>query len=132
MKGIFLLLIILTVPFVGLPQNSTLVKSCKGYFETGSKFKYSDSQYDAVVRVKKGFFIEKSHNSDFYVKSRIEWVSDCSFKLTIIKLKGDIGVLRIGDYLLLTVLSVNKDGSELKYRTESKNGSHELSLIKLR
>lgn len=64
-------------------------QSCQEFFTNGITLKYTDGmKWYGPVLVKKGVFIEKFGVGHIVIKSEIKWISDCSFTMTIIGVKG--------------------------------------------
>ncbi|MBK7128417.1 MAG: hypothetical protein IPM74_00355 [Crocinitomicaceae bacterium] len=65
-------------------------QTCQEFFASGITLKYTDGkEWYGPVLVKNGMFIEKFGVGNIVIKSAINWISDCSFTMTIISAKGN-------------------------------------------
>ncbi len=114
--------------FSGIHSGSLYAQDdCRSIFEEGSVLRYYDANYTSVITIKNGFHYEKNKKAHTMLKSKIEWLSACKVKLTLVKTRGKTN-LKIGDYLVLKIVEVN--GNKYTYRVLNIPNSKLMMLVK--
>lgn len=75
---------------------------CKNIFF--GKFIYEDEAYKGVhIETSKNKHVEYYNNGESYIESKKEYIDNCTFRLTVTKIKmPDIG-LKIGDKMIIKI-----------------------------
>jgi hypothetical protein len=91
-------------------------ESCRNYFTNGTRLTYADNSEDyGVATVKRDLFIEEFRKLDLVIKSRCEWLTDCSFKLTILKIKGTNTNLKVGQSITIVITKIEGNRAYYDY-----------------
>jgi hypothetical protein len=112
MKKNALFFVILFVSF-----TSYLQPSCKQYFSSGTKLEYlDDNKSYGTITVKDGYFIEYfNYPDDGMIKSKVEWLEDCVFKLTIVKVNGENMKFQRGQFITIIITQIEGNRAYYKY-----------------
>ncbi len=103
--------------FIGYNQSE-----CRDFFSEGSTITYSDnSKGYGGIAIKGGCFIENFEDDKTIIKSEFIWTSDCSFILTIVKIKGDAGQLKKGMQIEIIVTHIDGDKAYYKFKGREDN-----------
>ena len=104
MKSI--LFCLLLIGYSSYSQDTYSKEECQNLFKEGNVLKYKNSTiYNGVVSVENGYHYERFGDSKSVLKSKIEWLSDCEVKLTLVKVKRN-KVFKKGQYLVLRVVGI--------------------------
>lgn len=105
---------------------------CRSMFDNGTILSYKTPEYSkSVIKIRNDFHIEKFDNSNGYIKAKREWISECKFKLTIVKVKGDNSYLKPGQTTIISILKINGDEILYEYEHEGEFTGQDI-FIKLR
>lgn len=117
-----------SIVFLLLFGSSFCQDDCRAYFSEGAKLTYSEnSQNYGIVTINGNLFIEKYPSSKTTITSRCEWLSDCSFKLTIIKTKGKT-TLKVGQSMVLKITRIDAEKAYYTYQGGSENENYYIKL----
>lgn len=89
----------------------------------------ADIDQSAYVEINGNLFFDYSNNGREFIKSKIVWLNDCSYELTLLESNiPDLG-LEKGTKLRVNILSVN--GNEIRYQYQSGEYVEPRTLIKI-
>jgi hypothetical protein len=101
-----LLLCFLLMSHLSYSQEEYSQAECQNLFNEGNILKYKNAvMYSGMVTVENGYHYERFGDSKSVLKSKIEWLSDCEVKLTLIKVKHNKD-LKKGQYLVLRIVGI--------------------------
>ncbi|MBI3136414.1 MAG: hypothetical protein HYZ14_17195 [Bacteroidetes bacterium] len=113
------------LPLIGFNQEEG---DCNTYFTDGTFTYFDDGEVQGEITIKNDIWKEKFSDKKVTIVSKCEWVSDCTFKLTIIKTKGKTK-LHVGQSIIILVYKV--EGSKAYYNYKGGDDSVKRYYLKL-
>lgn len=108
--------------FTGMAQDCSILKN--------NKFTYRLAGQDVFVEFQENTHKEKHQKGKYYIKSDIEWVSDCEYYLTIKDVSLPDFPFKLGSRLHVKVTKVR--GSRVYYKSSLAGRSWEGKLTKVK
>jgi len=119
----FLLLLLLALPLVSSAQS----KDCNIMHQ--GKFRYMADKEEVIVAIKDSSMIEYHSGGKYTINTRIEWVNECEYNITIIKVNVPAFTLGTGDQVNVKIDRV--EGKEIYYTLTVKAVSWQGKFTKL-
>ena len=101
---LFLLFISLCL-FISFSFKSYNVEENCSILHNGT-FKYGDSRFTGVIKIKKNKHTEHHNNGKYVIKSDLEWVNECEYNATITKVTVPNFPYKVGDKMNVKIIKV--------------------------
>ena len=118
-----LLLLIMLFPVVAFAQS----KNCKIMHE--GRFRYMADDEEVIVVIKDSVMTEYHRDGKYTIKTKIEWLNDCEYNITVIKVTVPHFTLGTGDQVNVKINRI--EGQEIFYTLTVKAVSWEGKFVKL-
>jgi hypothetical protein len=118
-----LLLLAFFVPAIAFAQ----LKDCKLMHQ--GKFKYMAGEEEVIITIQDSSMVEYHQGGKYIIKTRIDWINDCEYTITILKVTVPEFALGTGDQVNVKINRV--EGKELYYTLTVKSVSWQGKFIKL-
>lgn len=130
MKHLFKILIFgfLVLSFVSFIIPSHHIESCKDLHK--GTFIYGDSEDEIKVVIKGKKHIEYHDNGKYFIKSKLDWIDDCSFNMTMKKVTIPNFPFGKGDVMNVQVDKI--ENNQIYYTANVKDISWDGILIKVK
>ncbi|MBS1772300.1 MAG: hypothetical protein JST82_05530 [Bacteroidetes bacterium] len=92
------------------------------------KFKYRDFP-SSIIEIKGNKHVEYNKEKNYRIQSTLEWVSDCEYNLTIVKVDAKDMSFAVGDKMNVVITAVN--GTSVYYKANYKGNITESVMIKI-
>ena len=119
----FLLLLAIFIPAFAFAQS----KDCKLMHQ--GKFKYMADQEEVIVEIRDSIMTEYHNGGKYTIKTRISWLNECEYNITILKVTVPAFALGTGDEVNVKINRV--EGKEIFYTLTVKAVSWQGKFIKL-
>jgi hypothetical protein len=119
----FFLLLFLVMPAWVSAQS----KDCKIMHQ--GKFKYMADAEEVIVTIQDSSMTEYHQGGKYTIKTRIDWVSDCEYNITVLKVTVPSFALGTGDEVNVKINRI--EGKEIYYTLTVKSVSWEGKFTKL-
>jgi hypothetical protein len=119
----YLLLLVFFVPAIVFAQS----KDCNIMHQ--GKFRYMAGQEEVIITIQDSSMTEYHEGGKYTIKTRIDWINDCEYTITILKVTVPEFTLGTGDQVNVKVNRV--EGKEIYYTLTVKSVSWQGKFIKL-
>ena len=129
MKIAVKLILFLTLPLlISFSNNSQAPDDCKIMHE--GEFKYSNGEEDVRVEIEGKDHIEWHNQGKYFIKSKLDWVSDCEYNMTMVEITLPNFPFGPGDVMNVKINKVKKN--EIFYTSTVKGTSWKGKFIKIK